>query len=144
MQPAGGGGQSSRRGWVGQSIQGGVGQSSWGGQSSQWGGGQSSRRGGVSPARGGGGSVQLGGGGQSSQQGRGGSVQPAGQGSGSHYTAGGMPLAFTQEDFLVLWIVFTHRVESTIGGHIFTRMILFIGRIGHPPLPSLSPSPLAR
>ena len=36
-----------------------------------------------------------------SPAGRGGSVS-GGRGSGTHYTAGGMPLAFTQEDFLVL------------------------------------------
>ena len=77
-------------------------------------------RGGVSPARGGG-SVQPGG---VSPAGRGGSVQPvggevspagggsvqSGGGSGTHYKAGGMPLAFTQEDFLVFHIVYDQHV----------------------------------
>ena len=90
VSPAGGGGQVSP-------ARGGSGQSSRRGGS-----GQSSRGGGqVSPAGRGEGSVQLAGGGsgQSSQQG--GSVQPGGGVSILRPLAGGMPLAFTQEDFLV-------------------------------------------
>ena len=64
------------------------------------GGGQSSRRGGgVTPASGGGGSVQPAG------------WSVSGGGAGTHYTADGMPLAFTQEDFLVI-SVFTVSVFS--------------------------------
>ena len=80
-----GGGQYSRGGWVSPAGGG-------GGQSSQGGVGQSSRGGGVSSASGGGwvsGSVQPGGVGGVSQD-------------RTYYTAGSMPLAFTQEDFLVL------------------------------------------
>ena len=87
--------------------------SGWGGGSVQpgGGGGQSSqgRGGSVQPV--GGGSVQLGGrvspagGGVSPAEGERGWVSPAGGGEVSqdrtYYTAGSMPLAFTQEDFLV-------------------------------------------
>ena len=87
------------------------------------GGGSVSRlRQGVVRSSRGGGQVQLAGGGfRSSQQGGSGAVtgasqvQPAGGGQvqlggqpagwGDHYTAGGMPLAFTQEDFLVVFVL---------------------------------------
>ena len=89
-----GGGQGGRSGPAGRGV--GV-RSSWGGQvqllggvrSSCWGGGQVQLAGGVrSSWRGG--SVQLGGG------------QSAGGVSILRPLAGGMPLAFTQEDFLVV------------------------------------------
>ena len=94
----GGGVMSSQRGGGVRSSQGGSGPAS-GGRAGPGpaGGGQRVRssRGGSGPA--GGGSGPAGGGGG-----------PAGQlggvsqwGGGGHYTAGGMPLAFTQEDFLV-------------------------------------------
>ena len=57
--------------------------------------------GGVSPAVGGGQSSQQGGGGQSSQWGGGGQSAGGGGVSILRPLAGGMPLAFTQEDFLV-------------------------------------------
>ena len=94
VQPAGGG-QSSRGGGV-------SGQSSRGGQVSPAGGG-----GGVRSLQPGGGSVQPAGGVGVSQRG---GVSPAGWGGSAggrgvsilRPLAGGMPLAFTQEDFLVL------------------------------------------
>ena len=56
--------------------------------------------------------------------GGGGQVSPAGGGGGSakigqqnestHYTAGGMPLAFTQEDFLVDDMICSQPVNSNI------------------------------
>ena len=75
--------------------------STGGGQSADSAGGgvNSSRQGGGSGPAGGGGQVQPGGGIRST-----GGSGPAGGGGGGHYTADGMPLAFTQEDFLVLWI----------------------------------------
>ena len=62
---------------------------------------------GVSPARGGGGSVQSSWGGGQSSLGEGGQLGGGSAKIGqqnrisTHYTAGGMPLAFPQEDFLV-------------------------------------------
>ena len=95
---------------------GGGGQSSRGGQSTRGGGPQSSQQGGsVQPA--GGGQSSRRGGGQSSQWG---GVRPAGGGQvgggvsqdRTYYTAGGMPLAFTQEDFLVLLICSAQKLLS--------------------------------
>ena len=104
------------------------------------GGGQSSRGGGgVSRASGGGGlSSQWGeGGGQSSQWG--GSVQPAGGGGGvspasrggarqggvsqdrNYYTAGGMPLAFTQEDFLVIFVYSLRSCQQKNKLRVYTK-----------------------
>ena len=74
-----------------------------GGVSPAGGGGQSSRQGGgsVQPAGGGGGSVQPAGG-VSPASGGGGVRQGGGVSQDrTYYTVGGMPLAFTQEDFLV-------------------------------------------
>ena len=82
-----------------------------------WGGGQVKvqpgggqvrvQRGGVRSESGGGQvRVQLGGGGQVSPAGGGGVSQPAGGVSILRPLAGGMPLAFTQEDFLVFEIKF--------------------------------------
>ena len=121
--------QSSRGRGVGQvQLGGGVRSSRGGGVRSNWGGGQVQPGrggqvqlvgGGVSPQFRQGGQVQLPGGVRSSRVGgawghRGVRSSRWGGGSGpavgggvvnrmsSHYTAGGMPLAFTQEDFLVL------------------------------------------
>ena len=63
-----------------------------------------------------------GGGFRSSCWGGGGSVQPAGEVSILRPLAGGMPLAFTQEDFLV-WLCFLSARRSKA---IFNFMLFFI------------------
>ena len=91
---------------------GGIRSSCWGGGQIQLPGGgvvRSSCRGGSGPAAGGGGQVQLPGGGVRSSYRLGGQVQQGGLGQSAggggvsilRPLAGGMPLAFTQEDFLV-------------------------------------------
>ena len=107
VQPAGegGSGQSADRGGSGQSADmgGGVRSSQWGGvRSVSWGGGQ------VQPAGGGGGSGQSAdGGGVRSSQGGVSILRPLG---------GGMPLAFTQEDFLVRpeYLIWSNYTQITI------------------------------
>ena len=88
-----------------------------GGGSSQRGGGggvRSSRQGGGgSGPAGGGGQVQPGGGGVRSSWGRGG--QPRYDNRRSYcYAAGGMPLAFTQEDFLIFVLI--------LSGYYYSRL----------------------
>ena len=129
-QPGGRGGSARGEGWVSQG--GGVGQPGGEGWVSGGEGWVSGGRGGSAMGGGvgqpwGGGVGQPGGRGGSATGGRGGSG-PAGGGSAKieHIgstccMAGGMPLAFTQEDFLVLQTVLRHSSGSAVRGKTFAH-----------------------
>ena len=115
---------------------GGSGPAAGGGQVQPGGGARSNRQGGSGPAAGGG-QIQRRGvrsswGGQSSLRG-GGSVQPVGGGGVSilRPLAGGMPLAFMHEDFLVMQIIAPPSFVWQVQVYNFRDHPLVISPLGH-------------